>query len=50
VKGLRKALLRRKSATVRCGSFFQAQLAPFLARFAPAGLRRAVMARYFGIS
>jgi short-subunit dehydrogenase len=50
VKGLRKALLRRKSATVRCGSFFQAQLAPLLVRFAPAWLRRAVTARYFGIS
>lgn len=46
--GLRKALLRRRSGTVRCGSFFQAHLAPFLARFAPADLRRAVMARYFG--
>lgn len=50
VKGLRTALLRRKSATVRCGSFFQAQLAPLLVRFAPAWLRRSVMARYFGIS
>jgi len=46
--GLRKALLRRKSGTVRCGSFFQAHLAPFIVRFAPAGLRRAVMALYFG--
>jgi short-subunit dehydrogenase len=45
---LRKALVRRKSGTVRCGSFFQAHLAPFLVRFAPTGLRRAVMARYFG--
>lgn len=46
--GLRKALLRRKSGTVRCGSFFQAHFAPFIVRFAPAGLRRAVMALYFG--
>jgi len=46
--GLRKAILRRKSGTVRCGSFFQAHLAPFIARFAPTGLRRAVMAHYFG--
>jgi short-subunit dehydrogenase len=50
VKGLRKAILRQKSGTVRCGSFFQAQVAPFLVRLAPASLRRAVMARYFGIS
>jgi short-subunit dehydrogenase len=46
--GLRKALLRQRSGTVRCGSFFQAQLAPFLIRFAPLGLRRAIVARYFG--
>jgi short-subunit dehydrogenase len=50
VRGLRKALLRRKSGTVRCGAFFQAQLAPFLVRFAPAWLRRAFTARYFGIT
>lgn len=47
--GLRKALLRQRSGTVRCGSFFQAQLAPFLIRFAPPGLRRAIIAHYFGI-
>ncbi|MBK9989598.1 MAG: SDR family NAD(P)-dependent oxidoreductase [Verrucomicrobia bacterium] len=46
--GLRKALLRQRSGTVRCGSFFQAHLAPFLIRFAPSGLRRAITARYFG--
>lgn len=46
--GLRKALLRRKSGTVHCGSFFQAHFAPFIVRFVPAGLRRAVMTRYFG--
>ena len=46
--GLRKVLLQRRQGTVRCGSFFQAHLAPFLVRFAPAGLRRAVMAHYFG--
>jgi short-subunit dehydrogenase len=44
-----KALLRQRSGTVRCGSFFQAHLAPFLIRFAPAGLRRAITARYFGV-
>jgi len=47
---LRKAIMRRKGGTVRCGSFFQAGLAPFLVRFSPEWLRRAVMARYFGIS
>jgi len=47
--GLRKALLRQRSGTVRCGSFFQAHFAPFLVRFAPAPLRRVVLARYFGI-
>jgi short-subunit dehydrogenase len=46
--GLRKAVLRQRSGTVRCGSFFQAQLAPFFIRFAPLGLRRAIIARYFG--
>ncbi len=46
--GLRQALLRQRSGTVRCGSFFQAQLAPFLIRFAPARLRRTIIARYFG--
>jgi len=46
--GLRKALVRQRSGTVRCGSFFQAHLAPFLIRFAPSGLRRAIIARYFG--
>lgn len=45
---LRKALLRQRSGTVRCGSFFQGQLAPFFIRFAPPGLRRAIIARYFG--
>ncbi|MFA5057725.1 MAG: SDR family NAD(P)-dependent oxidoreductase [Opitutaceae bacterium] len=47
---LRRALIRGRSGTVRSGSFFQAHLAPWLARFAPANLRRAVMARYFGSS
>ena len=48
--GLRKALLRRRSGTVRCGSFFQAQLAPLLVRFVPSGVRRSAMGRYFGIN
>jgi short-subunit dehydrogenase len=46
---LRRALLRRRSGTVRCGPAFQAIVAPFLARFAPARLRRAIAARYFGL-
>jgi len=46
---LRQALLRRKSGVVRSGSFFQARLAPFLARFAPASVVRAATARYFGL-
>ncbi|HWA09351.1 MAG TPA: SDR family NAD(P)-dependent oxidoreductase [Opitutaceae bacterium] len=45
---LRRALLRRKSGIVRSGSFFQAQLAPLLARLAPKALVREATARYFG--
>jgi len=44
---LRRALLRRRTGIVRSGSFFQAAAAPFLARFAPASVVRAVQARYF---
>lgn len=47
-RDLRHALLKRRSGTVRSGSFFQACLAPLLVRFSPSGLRRAVLARYFG--
>lgn len=45
---LKRALCRRKSGTVYSGSFFQTRLAPFFSRLAPASLRRAVAARYFG--
>jgi short-subunit dehydrogenase len=45
---LRRALRRGRSGTVRSGTFFQAKLAPLLARLGPLGLRRAVQARYFG--
>lgn len=45
---LRRALMRGKSGVVYSGSFFQAKLAPLFARLAPASLRRAVAARYFG--
>ncbi len=47
---LHRALLRRRSGVVRSGSWFQAWLSPLLARFAPLGLKRAVMARYYGVS
>lgn len=46
---LRRALLRNRSATVRTGRFFQATLAPFLARFGSLDLKRRVQARYFQI-
>ncbi len=46
---LRRALRRRRSGVVRSGSFFQARLAPLLARLAPASLVRATTARYFGL-
>ncbi|MFT3871014.1 MAG: SDR family NAD(P)-dependent oxidoreductase [Nibricoccus sp.] len=44
---LRRALLRRCSGTVRCGSFFQAGLAPFFVRFIPATIRRRFTSVYF---
>lgn len=46
---LRRALRRGRSGVVRSGSFFQTILAPLGARLVPHALRRAVMARYFGI-
>ncbi len=49
-RDLRKALLRGRSGTVRSGSFFQARIAPFFSRLAPARVRRAVIARYQGAS
>lgn len=45
---LRRALLRGRSGTVRSGTFFQARLAPFVARFVPLAWRRAAAAKYFG--
>lgn len=47
--GLRRALLRGRSGTVRLGSFFQARVAPSFAGLMPAGWRRALAARYFGL-
>ncbi len=46
---LRRVLLRGRSGRVRSGGFFQAQLAPLLARFVPASVARAAAARYFDL-
>jgi len=46
---LRRALLRRRSGTLRCGRFFQVVLAPFFVRFASLGLKRRMQALYFGL-
>ena len=47
---LRRALLRRRSGTVRTGRFFQAVLGPFLARFGSLPLRRKIQARYYDVA
>lgn len=47
--GLRRALLRRRSGTVRLGSFFQARVAPCFASILPASLLRRLAGRYFGL-
>jgi short-subunit dehydrogenase len=47
---LRRALLRNRSGTVRTGRFFQAVLAPLLARLGSLPLRRRIQARYFDVS
>ena len=46
---LRRALQRGRSDTVRCGRFFQAVIAPFIARIGSLRLRRAIQARYFDV-
>ncbi len=46
---LRRALARGRSGTVRSGRFFQAVLAPFLARFGPLALKRRLQEIYFGL-
>ena len=46
---LRRALLRRRSGTVRTGRFFQAVVAPFIARFGSLDLKRRIQARYFNV-
>ena len=47
---LKHALLSGRSQTVRVGGFFQAKLAPLLARFAPDRVLNACIKCYFGIS
>ncbi len=46
---LRRALRRGRSGTVRTGRFFQAVLAPFLARLGPLALKRRIQEKYFGL-
>jgi short-subunit dehydrogenase len=46
---LRQALLRGRSGTVRTGRFFQAVVAPFIARFGSLALRRRIQAKYFHV-
>ena len=46
---LRRALLKNRSGTVRTGRFFQAVLAPFLARFGSLALVRRIHAKYFDV-
>jgi short-subunit dehydrogenase len=48
-QSLRRALGRGRSGTVRTGRFFQAVLAPFLARFGPLALKRKIQELYFGL-
>jgi NADP-dependent 3-hydroxy acid dehydrogenase YdfG len=47
-RDLRAALLRGRSGICYSGGFFQTRLAPLFSRLAPASLRRAIAARYFG--
>jgi len=46
---LRDALRRHRSGTVRAGRFFQAVVAPFLARFGSLALKRRIQEKYFGL-
>jgi short-subunit dehydrogenase len=47
---LRRALLKNRSGTVRTGRFFQAVIAPFLARFGSLALKRRIQASYYDVS
>lgn len=46
---LRRALLNRRSGTVRTGRLFQATIAPFITRFSSLALKRRIQARYFNV-
>jgi short-subunit dehydrogenase len=46
---LHAALRRGRSGTVRSGRFFQAVLAPFVARFGSLDLKRKIQEKYFGL-
>jgi short-subunit dehydrogenase len=46
---LRQALRRNRSGTVRTGRFFQAVLAPLIARFGSLPLRRRIQASYYDV-
>lgn len=46
---LRCALLRQRSGTVRTGRFFQAVVAPLIARAGSLALKRRIQARYFNV-
>jgi uncharacterized protein len=46
---LRRAILANRSGIVRSGSFFQATIAPLLARIAPRSVVRRCTERYFGL-
>lgn len=48
-ESLRRALLRGRSGTVRTGRFFQAVLAPFMARLGSLALKRRIQEGYFGL-
>ena len=48
-RDLVRALRRRRHAVIRSGSFFQARVAPTLARLVPGGWLRVASRRYFGI-
>lgn len=48
-EALRRALLRGRSGTVRTGRFFQAVIAPLIARAGSLPLKRRIQARYFDL-
>ena len=48
-ESLRRALRRGCSGTVRTGRFFQAVIAPFLARFGSLAFKRRIQESYFGL-